>query len=373
MIVPMSVVFRARGLVCSRLVCVVAVLGLLGLLAGCSQDNGAGKHSASGHAVKTQIGYMPILPDAQLFVNLENGALDKAGIDADLVSFQNGPAMVQALASGQLDIAYFGIGPTMVARGKGADIRVVAANIIEQVSFMALGPLAHYFDNGPADTAFARFAKATGHKAKISTFPIGSVPQTVLSYWLIHGLGVAPDAIQSVYQGASQVQQSLLTRAVDGAAILEPVLSIVAQRDPKARVIATGGEMFKNQPGAVVAVRAAYLKAHPDQVKALVKAHQAATDALNAGRDDAIDAVAKHVGGGRLPRATIATAIAHSKNHFVADPHRIIAATQRMYAFQKQQGTINADLDIDALFDTRFYDETHSQRGPGHAKPALAN
>ena len=367
--------YRVRRL-SSCLTAALLLAGFAGLisLAGCGQtDDNASVDSNDTPRVATQIGYMPILPDAQLFVNLENGRLDKAGVEADLVSFQNGPAMVQALASGQLDIAYFGIGPTMVARGKGADIRVVAANIVEQISFVALAPLAGYFENGPADTAFARFAKAEGRKAKISTFPIGSVPQTVFDYWRVNTLGIDASALQMVYQGASQVQQSLLTGAVDGAAILEPVVSIVQSRSDAARVIASGGELFENQPGAVMAVRAAYLNAHPDVVKRLVAAQIDATKALNAGDDDAVSAVAKHVGGGRLPREIIQTAVAHSKDHFVADPHRIVDATKRMYNFQREQGTLNGDLDIDALFDTSFFDAVEGSDGPGHGEPALAN
>ncbi|WP_108257656.1 ABC transporter substrate-binding protein [Mangrovicoccus ximenensis] len=188
-----------------------------------------------------EIGYMPILPDAQLFVTLEEGWMDEAGIDPELVQFQNGPAMVQALLAGQLDAAYFGIGPAMVARGKGADIKVVASNIVEQISVVALGDLAPYFD-GDAATAFARFAGDKGRKPVLATFPTGSVPETVLQYWLQNGLGAGPDAVDIVYQGAAQVQQALLTGAVDGAAILEPVVSSVLARDPEAKVVAAGGD-----------------------------------------------------------------------------------------------------------------------------------
>ena len=353
--------------------------GTLGLIAGClvaslaACGSGEPDSTAGDAAVATQIGYMPILPDAQLFVNLENGGLARAGINPELVSFQNGPAMVQALASGQLDIAYFGIGPTMVARAKGADIRVVAANIIEQISVVALPPLAEYFDSGPAKTAFARFADAEGRSAKISTFPQGSVPQTVFDYWLTQTLGIDNSGLQMVYQGASQVQQSLLTGAVDGAAILEPVVSIVTARNPGAEVVASGGDLFESQPGAVLAVREAYLQAHPDTVEKLVAAHIDATTSLNAGSAAAVDAVAKHVGGGRLPREIIETAVANSRDHFVADPNRIVDATKRMYDFQRQQGTLSAELDIDALFEPRFFNAAKNLSGPGHGEPALAN
>lgn len=335
-------------------------LCVLGVLTGCGQSSSSSADGESDDAasqVAAQIGYMPILPDAQLFVNLESGAIADAGIDPDLVSFQNGPAMVQALSSGQLDIAYFGIGPTMVARAKGADIRVVASNIIQQISMVALADLAPYFDNGDPATAFARFRQDKGRKAKISTFPVGSVPQTVFAYWLDKKLDADTNDVEMVYQGASQVQQSLLTGAVDGAAILEPVVSIVEKRQPKAKVVASGAEMFDNQPGAVMAVRESFIKAHPQVVARLVAAHINATRALADGNDSAIDAVAQHVGGGRLPREVIATAVAHSADNFVADPHRIIDATKRMYRFQRDQGTLSAEIDIDALFDTDFYDQ----------------
>ncbi|MES1937253.1 ABC transporter substrate-binding protein [Salinisphaera hydrothermalis] len=353
-----------------RLLSLILALGLVAALAGCGQSDSnsaqASNDSTSGTQpakVKAQIGYMPILPDAQLFVNLEDGGIAKAGIDPDLVSFQNGPAMVQALASGQLDIAYFGIGPTMVARSKGANIRVVASNIIQQISVVALGDLAPYFENGDPATAFARFRKETGHKAKISTFPVGSVPQTVFAYWLKNKLHADPSDVDVIYQGTSQVQQSLLTGAVDGAAILEPVVSIVEKREPKARVVASGAQMFDNQPGAVVAVRESFLKAHPKVVARLVAAHIEATKALQAGKASAIDAVAKHVGGGRLPRDIVATAVDHSKSNFVANPHRIIDSTKRMYQFQRDEGTLKAKLDIDALFDTSFYDQATDKNG----------
>lgn len=331
-----------------RRVSFVAVVVATLALTGCSQ-------SSSG--VKTEIGYMPILPDAQLFVALANGDIAKAGIDPKLVSFQNGPAIVQALASGQLDVAYFGIGPTMVARSKGADIRVVASNIVEQISFVAMGNLAPYFENGDPSTAFSRFKADKGRAAKISTFPVGSVPQTVLRYWLKNSLHDDGDDLQLVYQGASQVQQSLLTDAVDGASILEPVVSIVQKRHPDARVVASGAAMFKDQPGAVLAVRQSYLEKHPEIVEKLVAAHVKATHELQQNSPQAIDAVSKYVGGGRLPRDVIKTAVAHSADHFVADPRRIMDSTQRMYDFQRQMGTLTAKLDVKALFDTTFYDK----------------
>jgi NitT/TauT family transport system substrate-binding protein len=311
--------------------------------------------SAAQEKVEVEIGYMPILPVSQIFVSSEQGWLEEAGIDARLVQFQNGPAMVQALLAGQLDVAYFGIGPAMVARARGADIKVVASSIVEQISIVALGDLAPYFE-GDHSTAFARFTADKGRKPVITTFPAGSVPQTVLQFWLQRQLQIDPDQIEVIYQGAAQVQQALLTGAVDGAAILEPVVSIVSARLPDARTVAAGSALFPNQPGAVVAVREGLIAAHPDLVQALVAAHARATDLLRDDPEAAVDAVATYVGGGRLDPAVVLAALKGSAAGFVADPNFIVEGTRTMHDFQQELGTLNRPVDLDALFDVSFYD-----------------
>ena len=325
-------------------------LALSAALALCSQP------VLAQDPVTLEIGYMPILPDAQLFVTLEEGWMEDAGIDADLVQFQDGPAMVQALLAGQLDVAYFGIGPAMVARARGADIKVVASNVIEQISVVALGDLAASFDEGDAATAFERFASEHGRKPVISTFPRGSVPETVLQYWLREGLKIDPSQVEIIAQGSAQVQQALLTGAVDGAAILEPVVSSVLAQDPEARVLAAGSELFPDQPGAVLAVREGVLAEHGDQIKALVAAHQRATDLLVNDPDAATPLVAKYVGGGRMDPAIIQAAIERTGASFVADPNRIVEGTRVMHDFQAEQGTLNQPVDLEALFDLSVYD-----------------
>lgn len=303
-----------------------------------------------------EIGYMPILPVSQLFVGLEEGYLEDLGVKVKLTEFQNGPAMVQALLAGQLDVANVGIGPAMVARARGADIKVVASSIVEQISMLALGELAPYFENGEAKTAFTRFAADKGRKAVITTFPVGSVPETVLQYWLRNVLEIDPNEVEIIYQGAAQVQQALLTGAVDGAAILEPAVTIITSKSDQVQIVAKGAEMFPRQPGAILAVRESLIANHPDIVAKLVASHAKATELLNNDPAKSAVAVQKFVGGGRLPVALIEKAIIGSKGSFVADPNFILEGTKTMYDFQTEIGTLKQKVDIETLFDTSFYD-----------------
>jgi NitT/TauT family transport system substrate-binding protein len=312
---------------------------------------------ASQAASRLEVGYMPIIPVSQAFVVLQKQTRQDPLKDTKLIEFQNGPAIVQALLAGQLDVAYLGIGPAMVARSKGADIRVVATDIVNQISLLALGDLAPYFKNGDPATAFARFTKDKGRKPVITTFPRGSVPDTVLQYWLRNKLKIKPDSVKIIYQGAAQAQQALLTGAVDGAAILEPIISTVISRQPDAKVVATGSSLFPNQPGAVLVVREKLIKQDPAYVQQLVAAHVQATELLRDKPQQVAPAVQKYVGGGRLPLKVVLQALKNSRENFVADPHQIIQSTQVMHDFQVTMGTLKGKLDVTSLFDTHFYDQ----------------
>jgi NitT/TauT family transport system substrate-binding protein len=302
-----------------------------------------------------EIGYMPILPVSQVFVALEEGWLTEAGIEPKLIQFQNGPAMVQALLAGQLDVAHFGIGPAMVARAKGVDLKVVASSTVEQISIVALPDLVEAFETGPNKTAFARFAEKHGHKPVISTFPLGSVPETVLHYWVERQLGISRDSMEVVYQGAAQVQQALLTGAVDGAAILEPVVALTLNKVKGAKVVEQGSALFPGQPGAVLAVREALIARAPHLVQAMVAAQIRATEKLRSDPEGSAAAVGKYVGGGRMPKAVVVQALKNSQGSFVDDPDYIIPGTRIMHDYQAEVGTLKETVDLDALFDTSFY------------------
>ncbi len=149
--------------------------------------------------------------------------------------------------------------------------------------------------------------------------------------------------------------QALLTGAVDGAAILEPIVTLTLAKVEGSKVVASGNELFPGQPGAVLAVREALIERAPHLVQAMVDAHARATEKLRNNPEGSAVAVGKYVGGGRMPKAVVLTALQNSKAAFVADPDYIIPGTKRMHDFQEEQGTLKAKVDLDALFDTSFY------------------
>lgn len=307
--------------------------------------------------VALQVAYLPVLPMAQLFVIQAEGWAKKAGLNLQATRFTSGPAMVQALASGKFDVAYIGIGPAMVARAKGLDLRVVAANGEDQLALLGRGAFAQESARAPNPAAaFAAFHKSAGRPVKIATLPKGSVPDTVLRYYLTQVAHVSPGDVTVLGLGEDRVQQALLSRAVDAASILEPILTIVQQRDKSARILASGEQMFPHQPGAVVAVRQATIAAHRAAVETLIRLHIRATQLIRAHPRRAARDVESIIGQGLIPVATLEKALTSPAMHPISDPRRIMAAAENLARFQAQIGALPKPVPVDAMFDAALYD-----------------
>ena len=65
-----------------------------------------------------RIGYVPVIGASALYVADRAGWAREAGLDLKLVRFDSGPAAIQALSSGTLDMLAIGVAPVAVARAR---------------------------------------------------------------------------------------------------------------------------------------------------------------------------------------------------------------------------------------------------------------
>lgn len=310
-----------------------------------------------------EMAYMPIVPCSQLFVIEGMGWAKKAGINLKLTRFPNGPAIVQAIASGKMDTMCFGIGPAMVTRGKGIKLKVIAAGIVNQIAVIAQGDLVKYFEkHKDGAEAIRAFTKDKGRKPKIASFPKGSVPDTVTRHWLLRQLKVKLDEVELIGMGASRVQQALLSRSVDGAGILEPILTIVQSKLKGAKVIAGAADMMPGQPGSTIAAREKVIAEHRDALVKLVELHIKATELLKKDPAAAAPHVKNFVAKGLIDVGTIQKSLESPSSNFKADPNDILKQTEYMADFQKTE-KINTKVSTDGLFDLSVYKDAKAKMG----------
>ena len=288
--------------------------------------------------VTLEMAYMPIVPCSQLFVIEGMGCAKEAGIKLELTRFSNGPAIVQAIASGKMDIMCFGIGPAMVTRGKGIKLKVIAAAITNQIAVIAQGDLVDYFDkydNG-AD-ALRAFAADKGRKPKIASFPKGSVPDTVTRHWILRSLKMDLNEIELIGMGAAQVQQALLSRAVDAAGILEPIVTIVESKLKGAKVIARASDMMDGQPGSTIAAREHVIAEKRDTLVKFIELHIRATELLQNDPAAAAPFVRDFIAKGLIAVAIIHKALESPSSNFGSDPSLMMEQTEYMADFNQTE------------------------------------
>ncbi len=131
----------------------------------------------------------------------------------------------------------------------------------------------------------------------------------------------------------------------------EPALTILADRDPTLRLAATGGRMFPNQPGGVVALTGDFLSRQPAIADRFVALLVRATEALQRNPAAASAPVAAALGRGIVPEDLIRRALVSPASRFIADPRRIVDSTRQMLDFQVRIGATRDAPSLDGVFD----------------------
>ncbi len=108
----------------------IFVLFMLVTLVACG-SNSTTSTSASTAPVTVHLGYFPNLTHAVALVGVARGTFQKAlgsNVTLDIKTFNAGPALIEALFAGDIDIGYVGPNPAVngYVKSKGAALRIIA-------------------------------------------------------------------------------------------------------------------------------------------------------------------------------------------------------------------------------------------------------
>lgn len=334
-----------------RTALVPVVVVALTAVAGCG-----GSASGSGEETKVRIGYFPNLTHAPAIVGVRKGFFKKelgSSVKLSTQTFNAGPAEVEALFSGAIDIAYIGPNPTINAwqKSKGQAVRVVAG--------AASGGAALVVKPGIRTPADLR-------GKKIATPQLGNTQDVALRYWLKRkGFRATQEGggdVRILPQDNSQTLQTFATGDIDGAWVPEPYASrLVLERKghvlvdekslwPKGRFVTTQ-----------VVVRTQFLQEHPDVVKRFLRGHVAAVDYLNqnpAAAQQEVNAGLAKLSGKPLSNAVIARAWKNLT--FTVDP---ISSSLRTSAQHAEDVGLLKKVDLTGLYDVGPLDQALKAKG----------
>jgi NitT/TauT family transport system substrate-binding protein len=328
-------------------------VGATGGLAGCLGGGGSTPDSLT-------LGTLDVFPMMQYFVIEQQGWYDELGPEIEVQSFGGGPPLVQAYASGNLDFAYVGISPGLVAIANGVSSKVVAANVVEPNVMVADGEFRSYWTEHGAD-AFEEFRSDKGRKPRFATLPAGSTPDVFLRYWITEVLGLDLSVVEIIGQSPSALQSTLSTGNADAGSAIEPVPTIL-QTDPNSDMepFRYAGEIMPGQPGAVLQPSQSLIDESPQLVQQLVNIHLKATEFIHENREQAAEMASEVIGSDVLTGDIASQAINSPASNFISNPHRIVEKSLVYNDFHQQLDSVEADLSESEVFDHSFYEEASS-------------
>jgi NitT/TauT family transport system substrate-binding protein len=302
------------------------------------------------------------LTDAGLYLAEDQGFFTAAGIGVRMQRMPNAPALLTALATGQLDVAGISVTPGLFsAITRDVQVRVVADKQSVRPGFSATRLVVR--KEFPAGTEAEQVAALKGKPLAISS-RAASVAMVVRNY--LAGFGMSMSDVRIVEMAYPSMVPALGSGAVDAAVVLEPFLS-EALHMGIARMLndlaaASGGTEAESSTSVPLVYSEAFARDH-ERAQGFMDAYLRGVRLYN-------DAFAHGIGRERIigilaARANLDPAVVRDGFPAGLDPNgkvslRFLSECQDYFIQQKY---LTAPIDLTKLVDPSFAADTVKRLG----------
>lgn len=282
-----------------------------------------------------KVGYLPTDHSAALLVAKYDKTYEKNGLNVQTVQISSGSEIVDAVASGDLDIGYVGITPALQGISKGVPIKVVGAVNLEGSGIVVQS---NSTINTPADLK----------DKKIATPGVSSIQQVLLLYEL-QKYNITSKQADIISINVFNIPASLAAHKVDAYISYEPFVSLAPYRDV-GEVMIYSGEIIPHHPCCVIIAREDFIKENPQELKKFLQIHHDYTEFINNHPEQTADILNQELNTNRevelmaLPHIIFVSAL---DKHFQDNVLRFMEIEYNM-------GYLKKNLTANEIFDTSF-------------------
>lgn len=291
-----------------------------------------------------RIGYQPSTHQVAEMVAAEMGwwleDLQPFGIEEiKEFEFPSGPPEMQAMLAGDLDIAYVGSAPPIVAIAQGLDAKIVAAVNING-SNLVFKPGITYKD--PQSMV----------GLSVGTFPPGSIQDTVMKKWLSDNQ-VDLSKIKILPMGPGDAVTAISAGKVDSVFLPHPSPAII-ELEKKGNSVVASGEMWPDHACCCLVVSGKLMREQPELVEQIIKTHIKATDYINTHPEEAARIYSNKTG---QDLNMVEYSVKTWDGRWISDPHLQIPSTVEFAKIDYEMNYTPKLLSQEDLFDTSFYEK----------------
>ena len=306
-----------------------------------------------------RVGAFPNITHAQAMVGKANRWFDEAmgsQVKVQWTSFNAGPAAIEALFAGAIDMTYVGPNPAIngYVRSDGEALRVVAGAASGGASLVVRNDAGI---NRPEDF----------HGKRVATPQFGNTQDVALRNWLKnHGMKTNDKGgdVQIIPMANPDQLTLFLRKDLDAAWAPEPWATRLIH-EGNARLFVDERTLWPNGQFVIglLVVNTKFLKAHPDLVRNWIRANVELTDWINAHRSEAKSLLNRQIqaetGKALLPAVLDE---AFSRMQVTYDPLRGALTTAAQQAFD--DGFLGRQMpDLSGLYDLTLLNQVLTEKG----------
>ncbi len=297
-----------------------------------------------------RIGWVYAMANAPVVVAERKGFFTDEGVKVEVVQLTDGPLVQQALAAGEVDMAYIGSPPMYHWYSNGLDSRILAKVNYGQAAVVARK------DSNINSVADLKGKKMAGVKK-------GSGMDVLLRGFVLRDTGKleADKDVSIITMPSANMVGSVEEKVVDAAFMWEPFISQSLARG-NTKVVMDVNQAEPNYPWYVVIARPkAMQERHDDIIKAL-RAHKKAIDFLNSAPTAGNDII---ISTFKLDAVQDAAGVSHSAEEIVTEARkrlgwqyeltdRDLAFVQRLMNYSFDLGFIKRQLKAEEVVDRTY-------------------
>ncbi|EMY35358.1 putative ABC transporter substrate-binding protein [Arthrobacter crystallopoietes BAB-32] len=198
-----------------------AVLGLTACGGGSPSGNGeeAASPGAGGELTPVNVGVIPIVDVAPIYLGVQEGIFEEHGLDVELTPAQGGAAIVPAITSGQMDFGFSNVTSLIIARSKGLPLQILASGSSstgdQDADFAAVMV--------KPDSGIEEIADLAGKSIAVNT--LNNISDSTISA-AVEEAGADASTIDYVEMPFPDMRAALEQGNVDAIAAVEPVVTM---------------------------------------------------------------------------------------------------------------------------------------------------
>lgn len=331
---------------------IVAWTGILLLLVAgiaCEKKDSPHNENPSAPPAVVRVGYFPNLTHAQAVLAVASGELEQALLPTKLETrvFNAGPALIEALNAGEIDLAYVGPGPVISAhlRSKGQAIRVIGGAVKNGVVLVATQA-----------SGVRNLPDLKGKK--LATPQAGNTQDISARHFLQQAIG----DVSGIVPVPNAEQRGLMERGqIDAAWVPEPWGALLISQTG-AKLVLEEKDLWPDKQFVLTLVTTTpeFLQKHPETVKKFLRVHHRWTQRLTQNPGQYLSQLSEalfKLTQKQLPQEVMEQAI--SRVSFTDEP--IAESLQAMNQWTYDLGFSRQTGSLDGLIDTTLLDQVRHE------------